>query len=92
MTLSKRRCLVSTRSGYHFIEALKDIEVVDSTGAGDAFVGGFASAMVQFRGDVEKAARYANVVAGLCVTRRGTAPSMPSTDAIQQRFNPVPNT
>ena len=51
-------------------------KVVDTTGAGDAFNGGFAAALA--RGEApEAAARFASAVAGISVTRPGTAPSMP---------------
>lgn len=51
-------------------------KVVDTTGAGDAFNGGFAAALA--RGATpEEAARFGSATAGLSVTRMGTAPSMP---------------
>jgi ribokinase len=51
-------------------------KVVDTTGAGDAFNGGFAAALA--RGDTpEIAARFGSATAGISVTRPGTAPSMP---------------
>ena len=51
-------------------------KVVDTTGAGDAFNGGFAAALA--RGTApEVAARFGSAVAGISVTRPGTAPSMP---------------
>jgi ribokinase len=50
--------------------------VVDTTGAGDAFNGGFAAALA--RGETpEVAARFGSATAGISVTRLGTAPSMP---------------
>ena len=51
-------------------------KVVDTTGAGDAFNGGFAAALA--RGESpEAAARFGSATAGISVTRLGTAPSMP---------------
>jgi len=50
--------------------------VVETTGAGDAFNGGFAVALAEGMGLIE-AARFACAVAGISVTRAGTAPSMP---------------
>jgi bifunctional ADP-heptose synthase (sugar kinase/adenylyltransferase) len=50
---------------------------VDTTGAGDAFVGGFAAGWVRSGGDVVAGATYGNAVAALSVTKPGTAPSMP---------------
>src|SRR5882724_748231 len=78
VTLGKRGCFVSQASGHTFIPAHTGLDVVDTTGAGDAFVGGFAAGMVQSNGDLVAAARYGNAVAALSVTKFGTAPSMPS--------------
>lgn len=57
-------------------------KVVDTTGAGDAFNGGFAAALA--RGESpESAARFGSAVAGISVTRFGTAPSMPYLHEVQ---------
>jgi ribokinase len=55
--------------------------VVETTGAGDAFNGGFATALA--RGDgLEDAVRFGSATAAISVTRPGTAPSMPSVDEV----------
>lgn len=55
------------------IPALKlDDPVVDTTGAGDAFNGGFVAALYQGM-DLITAVKFANVSAGISVTRHGTA-------------------
>ena len=51
--------------------------VIDTAGAGDAFVGGFAAAIADGTAPAE-AVRFGCTVAGLSVTKRGTAPAMPS--------------
>jgi ribokinase len=51
--------------------------VVETTGAGDAFNGGFAVALAEGRSPAE-AVRFGCAVAAISVTRPGTAPSMPS--------------
>jgi len=55
--------------------------VVDTTGAGDGFCGGFAAALSEGRTVIE-AARFGCATAGISVTRAGTAPSMPRRDEI----------
>jgi len=56
--------------------------VVETTGAGDAFNGGFAVALA--RGDnPETAARFGCAVAGISVTRAGAAASMPTRAEIE---------
>lgn len=78
VTLGERGCFVSQAHGHTSIPAHTGIKVVDTTGAGDAFVGGFAAGFVNYRGDVIAAARHGNTVAALSVTKFGTAPSMPT--------------
>jgi len=77
VTLGKRGCLVSQASGPVFIPAYK-VKAVDTTGAGDAFVGGFSAGFVEFKGDIVAAARFGVAVAALSVTKQGTAPAMPT--------------
>jgi len=55
--------------------------VVETTGAGDAFNGGFAAALAAGKDPVE-AVRFGSATAGLSVTRPGTAPSMPSLEEV----------
>lgn len=57
------------------------VEVVDSTGAGDCFVGVLAASLASGSSLVE-AAETANVAASLAVQRRGAATSMPLADQI----------
>ncbi len=78
VTLGVRGCFLSTPDGYHLVPAIRGIRAVDTTGAGDAFVGAFATALAGFGPDkIQDAARFANAAAGISVTRAGTAPAMP---------------
>lgn len=63
------------------LPALKVGAVVDTTGAGDAFNGGFAVALSEGR-PPEEAVRFGIALAGISVTRPGTAPSMPRREEI----------
>jgi ribokinase len=56
--------------------------VVETTGAGDAFNGGFAVALAEGR-DVVEAVRFGCATAGISVTRPGTAPAMPARAEIE---------
>ncbi len=56
--------------------------VVETTGAGDAFNGGFAAALAEGQSPLS-AVRFGNAVAGISVTRPGTAPSMPARAEIE---------
>ena len=58
------------------------VEAVDTTGAGDCFVGSLAARLAA-ADSVEEAMRYANRAASICVTRAGAAPSMPTADEVR---------
>ncbi len=58
------------------------VNVVDTTGAGDAFNGGLAVALAEGK-SLEAAIKFANATAALCVTRPGTAPSMPTRAEVE---------
>ena len=64
------------------VPALK-VEAVDTTGAGDAFNGGLSVAIAEGM-DIELALKFASAVAGLSVTGRGSAPSMPKREAVNE--------
>ena len=53
-----------------------DVKVVDTTGAGDAFNGGLATALAEGK-SMQDSMLFATAVASLSVTKVGTAPSMP---------------
>lgn len=83
VTLGGRGCFVSQAGGFEFIAAHR-VRAVDTTGAGDAFIGGFAAGLVRFDGDVARSARFGNAVAALAVTRIGTAPAMPRAAEVER--------
>lgn len=81
ITLGARGSLLhSTETSVH-IPAFGAGPVVDTTGAGDAFNGGFATAL-SLGGTPLQAARFGSAAAGISVTRPGTAPSMPKREEI----------
>ena len=61
------------------------VECLDSTGAGDCFVGAVAARTV-LGAPIEHALRYANVAASICVQRRGAGPSMPTEAEVAARM------
>ena len=78
VTLGARGCFLSRPDGSAMIPAMRGIKAIDTTGAGDAFVGAFATALAEYGpAEIERAARFANAGAALSVTRAGTAPAMP---------------
>ena len=58
-----------------------NVNAIDTTGAGDAFNGGFVMALSEGR-NLFEALRYGNATGALSVTKLGTAPAMPTRDEI----------
>ncbi len=78
ITLGERGVYFANENEEYFIDALKlKDQVVDTTGAGDAFNGAFA---VGLANDLKfkEALIFANKVAGISTTRAGAASSMPT--------------
>ena len=82
VTLGAQGALVCTQDGEaQLVGAFQTGAVLETTGAGDAFCGGFAAALSEGRSVLE-AARFGCATAGISVTRAGTAPSMPRREEI----------
>jgi ribokinase len=59
------------------------LRAVDTTAAGDAFNGGFATGLMLGKSP-SGSVRFANAVAGISVTRQGAQPSMPSMNEVEK--------
>lgn len=81
VTLGENGALYRDRQTTQHVPAMKAGPVLETTGAGDAFNGGLATALAE-RMDPIAAVRFGCATAAISVTRRGTAPSMPSRDEI----------
>ena len=81
ITLGAQGALVKNGTVCEVVSAFNAGEVVETTGAGDAFAGGFAVALAEKKGIIE-AVRFGCAVAGISVTRPGTAPSMPRREEV----------
>jgi len=68
---------------YGLIPAFNAGRVVETTGAGDAFNGGFAVALSEGKSALE-AVKFGCATASISVTRAGTAPSMPTRDEVEE--------
>ena len=81
ITLGENGALIHNGPVSQHVEAVHAGPVVETTGAGDAFNGGFAVALMRGADPVD-AVRFGCAVAGISVTRPGTAPSMPTLDEV----------
>lgn len=75
VTLGRRGAVLLRGDVAPAVVAGHAVAAIDSTGAGDCFVGAYAAALA--RGETDGALAFANAAAALAVTRRGAAPSMP---------------
>lgn len=82
ITLGENGALFHDGNQTVHVPAISAGPVAETTGAGDAFNGGFAAALVRGLSPVE-AVRFGSATAGISVTRKGTAPSMPALDEIE---------
>jgi ribokinase len=77
ITLGAQGAFVKNARVKAHVPAVNAGPVVETTGAGDAFNGGFAVALSEGM-DLVEAARFGCAAAGISITRPGTAPSMPT--------------
>lgn len=77
ITLGEKGALYHTGGQSVHVPAFNAGPVAETTGAGDAFNGGFAAALAEGM-DPVTAVRFGCATASISVTRPGTAPSMPS--------------
>ncbi|MNV01662.1 Ribokinase [compost metagenome] len=81
ITLGAQGSLFADGKGFEHFPA-PTVKAVDTTAAGDTFVGGFAAALAGGKSEAE-AIRFGQVAAALSVTRAGAQPSIPSLCEVQ---------
>jgi ribokinase len=81
ITLGKRGVLALV-DGQPLTIAGRTVRAVDTTGAGDCFVGAVAAQLAGGR-PIREALDYANAAASICVQRMGAAPSMPTAAEVE---------
>ena len=72
-----RRGVVALVDGEPLIIPGRAVKALDTTGAGDCFVGAVAAQLANGHA-IRDAFEYANIAASICVQRMGAAPSMPT--------------
>jgi ribokinase len=80
VTLGKRGAIALIDGQVH-LEAARLVKAIDTTGAGDCFVGAIAAQLADGH-SLQSAIGYANVAASLCVQRMGAGPSMPTAKEV----------
>jgi sugar/nucleoside kinase (ribokinase family) len=79
LKMGAQGCLVMAVEGTSIRQPAFQVDVVDATGAGDAFAAGFIAGVYQ-GWPLEKTARFANAVGALCVTGLGATGGVGSLD------------
>ena len=87
VTLGKRGA-VALVNGTSVIAEGRAVKAVDTTGAGDCFVGAVAARLAAGK-PIRDALNYANMAASICVQRMGAAPSMPTAAEVEAASLPV---
>lgn len=93
VTLGKAGAYVRVRNGARMAPGFA-ANAVDTTGAGDAFLGGFLFRYLSLNktlkeisiDDAADCARFGNAAASLCIERRGAIPAMPSLADVLERL------
>ncbi len=84
-----RRGAVAVIDGEPLLVPGRAVKAVDTTGAGDCFVGALAAQLAQGT-SLRGALGYANLAASICVQRMGAAPSMPSKAELADTISTSP--
>ena len=82
ITLGSKGVFVKNAAEEFLVDGLK-VQAIDTTGAGDAFNGSFATAIAEGKTLLD-ATRFANAAAALSVTKLGTAISMANREEIEK--------
>lgn len=84
ITLGKKGVVYAEKGNVYHQDAI-EIKPIDTTGAGDTFVGIF-SAMIDKKFPLEKAVKYASIGASLACLKTGAQEGMPNLKQIEEMF------
>ncbi|MBR2046138.1 MAG: carbohydrate kinase [Agathobacter sp.] len=92
ITLGADGALIATKEGCVHVPGYL-ANMIDSTGAGDSFWGGFLHKLLESNKSIDEITleeaneftKFANLVASLCVEKRGAIPAMPTLEEVKRR-------
>lgn len=83
ITLGSKGVFYSTPKAHGLVPAFK-VKAVDTTAAGDTFIGALASQLDDNLDNIEDALTYAQRASSLTVQKMGAAPSIPTTEEVKK--------
>ncbi|KGM94593.1 ribokinase [Clostridium novyi A str. 4552] len=88
ITLGSKGAAVITKENSDLVQAFK-VDAVDTTAAGDSFIGGFASHLdinnMTFD-NIKKSIKFGNMVSSITVQREGAEPSIPNLKEVKEVY------
>lgn len=88
ITLGEKGCFVSTRQVSKLIPAFK-VKAVDTTAAGDTFIGALSSELQADFANIEASAIYASLSSSFAVQKLGAFPSIPKRDIVEAALKEI---
>lgn len=85
ITLGKHGSFISNKYVQKLIPAIH-VQAIDTTGAGDTFIGALTSQLRKDFYNLEAAAIYATRASSLCVQKKGAVPSIPKREIIEEKY------
>ncbi|RDU23537.1 carbohydrate kinase family protein [Anaerosacchariphilus polymeriproducens] len=88
--LGEKGCFFKNEKEEFIIPGVKNVRVVDTTGAGDSFAAGFITALIKQKSNKE-CCRYANAIAAINVQYTGTTSVSYNKEKINEYINYIRN-
>ncbi len=82
VTMGSKGALVVDAGKSTHVDTFK-VNVIDTTAAGDAFIGGFANALLE-NNSLEESVRYGCACGALATTKFGAQPSLPTKEEVER--------
>lgn len=83
ITLGARGCVGMDEKGFFSVPAFRNVRILDTTGAGDVFHGGYLYALAQGM-DARAAARFASAVSAIKCTSPGGRSGIPTAHVVER--------